>query len=252
MKPKIGISATRATHELRPVEQINRSYVDAVAAAGGLPLVLPVLSPADSFTMLASLDGLLLSGGGDIDPAWYGMPASPTLDGVDPERDDWELALLRAAFELGLPVLGICRGAQLINVGLGGTLVAHLPDVTDEAHRSADQRGLPTHAVRVQPDSRVAEVLQLDMVDVNSLHHQAVAQLGAGIEAVAWSHDGVPEAIETRDGTRAIGVQWHPELLADRPGHSDLFGWLVGEASARATPMSLATPVAALSIADAM
>jgi gamma-glutamyl-gamma-aminobutyrate hydrolase PuuD len=252
MRPRIGITATRGVRGSRSVEQVNRSYVEAVLGAGALPFLLPVLPPSDSFETLTALDALLLSGGGDIDPSYYGMPRSPMVDGVDAERDEWELALLASAFDLGLPVLGICRGAQLINVAAGGTLVPHLPDITAEIHRSPDERGLPSHAVRVQAGSRVARVLELDMIDVNSLHHQAVAQLGAGLSAVAWSHDGVTEAIETHDRRRAIGVQWHPELLTDRPGHHDLFGWLVREASGRAARASFPAAAPELSVADAV
>jgi putative glutamine amidotransferase len=252
MKPRIGITATPTVRDGRPVEEVNRAYFDAVTRAGGLPLVLPILDGADALALLAGLDGLLLSGGGDIDPASYGAPPSPTLDGVSTERDEWEFALVHGAFELGLPVLGICRGAQVINVAAGGTLVAHLPDVTDQVHRSPNEQGLPAHTVRIQPGSRTAKVMRLDVINVNSLHHQAVGRLGRGVRAVAWSHDRVVEAVETRDGRRAIGVQWHPELLLGHPGHRRLFTWLAREASTRAIPTRAEPAVPELTVADAV
>src|SRR5919197_3386341 len=184
MKPRIGLSPTPATHEDRLVEQVNRSYVDAVVRAGGLPLILPVLDPADAEQVLQTVDGLLLTGGGDVEPLYYGAAAVPEVHGVDAGRDAFELALVPAAAAPGVPVLGICRGAQVINVAMGGTLAQHLPDVSDQAHCLRDRSGEPVHDVRIEPGTRLAGIAGADRLPVNSLHHQAVDTLGAGLRAV--------------------------------------------------------------------
>lgn len=222
--------------EDRAVAALERSYIDAVAAAGGLPFVLPVLDPAQAAAVVSNLDGLLLTGGGDVDPAWYGAAPSPHLGIVDRAHDAWELALLRAAMEAGKPVLGICRGLQLMNVALGGTLVQHLPEITDLGHCAKEGSGAHVHDVRVAPGSSLRRVAGgADLLGVNSLHHQAISQLADGLVAVAWAEDGIVEAAE---GPRLLGVQWHPELLADEPAHAALFSWLCLEAAASIAPVA--------------
>jgi len=231
MKPRVGVTATPTIHDDRLVEEINRSYVRAVIDAGGVPLVVPVLEPTDVDAVLDGLDGLLLSGGGDIEPARYGQLPCEHVDGVDRARDAWELALVEAALERDLPIFGICRGLQVLNVARGGSLVQHLPDVTEQSHRERERYADEIHAVEVQADSRVAEAMGLTTGRVNTLHHQAVDELGSGLRIVGRGDDGVVEAIEVVDGPRAIAVQWHPELLPHLPGHPELFRWLVLEAS---------------------
>ena len=231
MKPRIGLTPTPAVYDDRLVEEINRAYVDSVVRAGGLPFVLPVLEPADAELALLSLDGLLLTGGGDVAPARYGAMAVPEVYGVEPGRDAWEVALVAAAAAAGLPLLGICRGAQLLNVARGGTLVQHLPAVSDLPHRDKDRFDEPVHRVRLADGTMLATIVGSDELDVNSLHHQAVEVTGRGLRAVAWADDGVVEAVEATDGWRAMGVQWHPELLPGWAGHDELFTWLVGAAS---------------------
>jgi putative glutamine amidotransferase len=233
MKPRVGVTATPAVHEDRLVEQINRSYVRGVIEAGGVPLVLPVLEPADVEAVLDGLDGLLLSGGGDIEPSRYGQLPSEHVDGVDAARDAWELALIEGALARDLPLLGICRGAQLLNVARGGTLVQHLPDVTDQSHRERERFADEIHLVELLPDSRVAQAMGRTTTRVNTLHHQAVDEVGAGLRVVGYGDDGTVEAIEAIDGSRALGVQWHPELLPHLPGNPDLFAWLVAESGRR-------------------
>lgn len=246
--PRIGLTTTPSVLEDRPVEALDRPYVDAVAAAGGVPLLLPVLDPGRAATVVEGLDGLLLSGGGDVDPAWYGCVASPHVRKVQAERDGWEMALLRAALARGLPVLGICRGAQLLNVAAGGSLVQHLPDVSDLAHCVDDRCNEEVHDVRIEAGSRLHTVVGSDGFGVNSLHHQAVSRLGHGLVAVAWADDGTVEAIEGITPVRMLGVQWHPELLTDRPGHRALFEWLCAEAATISVPMAepatISVPVA--------
>ena len=232
MKPRIGITTTPRVHEDRLLEALDRANVTAIVVAGGMPLVLPVLDPAEAEAAVACLDGLLLSGGGDVDPAWYDGFLSHEVKGVDAGRDAWELALVRAALAGGVPVLGICRGSQVLNVAAGGTLVQHLPDVSDLEHclREPPESAMPVHSVRVLDGSLLREATGLDLLGVNSLHHQAVDVVGGTLRAVGWADDGTIEAVEGVDGYRVLGVQWHPELLPAEPGHAALFEWLVEEA----------------------
>jgi len=237
-----GVTTTPATVDDRPVEQVNQSYVDAVVQAGGLPFVLPVLDPDDAGAALLALDGLLLTGGGDVEPSLYGALPVSEVYGLDPARDASELALVRAAARAGVPVLGICRGAQVLNVAFGGSLVQHVPAVTGVDHCLRDRAYELVHDVKIDPASLLASVAGGTALGVNSLHHQAVDRLGAGLRAVAWSPDGVVEGLESDDVfARLLGVQWHPELLVDHRAHERLFTWLVTEATAplasrRSTP----------------
>jgi putative glutamine amidotransferase len=230
MAPRIGLTTSPSVLEDRAVAALERSYIDAVAAAGGVPFVLPVLDPSQAVAVVSNLDGLLLTGGGDVDPAWYGAAPSPHLGIVDRGYDAWELALLRASMAAGQPVLGVCRGLQLMNVALGGTLVQHLPEITDVGHCVKEASESHVHRVRVAGGSVLGSVVGTDLLGVNSLHHQAVSQLADGLVAVAWAEDGIVEAAEGI-GTRLLGVQWHPELLAAEPEHAALFAWLCLEAS---------------------
>ena len=231
MKPRIGITVSLSIHEDRAVEALERAYVDAVLRAGGIPLVLPSCDPSDAPAVAEGLDGLLLSGGGDVDPGVYGGLPSPEVRAVEPERDAWELALVRYAVEVGLPVLGTCRGAQVLNVAMGGTLVAHLPAITAREHCLRDRWSEAVHEVSLQQASSLRTIVGADVIGVNSLHHQAVDQVGTGLRAVGWSDDGVIEAVEGLGESPLLGVQWHPELLPALDGHPALFAWLIGEAS---------------------
>lgn len=248
MRPRIGITASTRREGERPTTRQNRAYIDAVADVGGLPLVLPVLEPTFVDDVLASIDGLLLTGGADIDPACYGQAAHPTTAGVDRERDVWELALVRAAIERGVPLLAICRGQQVLNVACGGTLVQHLPEITDLPHRDADGSGsgATVHTVDVEADSVLRRVVDAERLATNSSHHQAVDRIGAGLRACAWAPDGTIEGIEpaatiepdaTADGGERpiVGVQWHPETLTSHASHRALFRWLVDTATATAS-----------------
>ena len=192
-------------------------YVAALRAAGARVVLLPPGEPADQDPeeVLAPFDGLLLAGGGDIEPARYGAADHPDQYGIDPDRDQLELELARAAVGIGLPLLGICRGVQLLNVAFGGTLVQHLPD-NDPAepqvvHR--DEAKLALHGLRVEPGSRLAEALGQVEAEGRSHHHQALDRLGEGFRPVAWAPDGLVEGIE-RDQGWTVGVLWHPESTA--------------------------------------
>lgn len=231
MQARIGVAAAPAKVGLQPVHAVNRVYVTAVRAAGALPFVVPTLEPSDAWAVAAELDGLVIGGGGDLEPSSYGAAPGPQLAGVDPERDRWELALIAAAEELGVPVLGICRGLQALNVAAGGTLVPHLPDRTDQAHCVTERDCEPVHSVAVVEGSLLHR-LSGPSCGVNSLHHQAAERVGTGLRAVAFAPDGVVEALEDTRWGRTLGVQWHPELLTSQPEQVALWSWLVDAAAA--------------------
>jgi len=244
--PLVGVttSEVRRAERTQPLAEgeppqhemaLGMPYVRALARAGAIPVVLPPL-PADAVpALLAPLAGVCLSGGPDLDPSAYGAAPSPDLGPVEPALDVFELEVARSADAAGLPILGICRGAQALNVARGGTLHQHLPAITDNTvdHRQSAPGWEETHDVRVDPHSRLAEILGVTELRVNSFHHQAVDRLGEGLHAVAWAVDGTIEAIEAveGDGDRLVlGVQWHAETL-DRPGpHPRLFEALVAAA----------------------
>jgi putative glutamine amidotransferase len=215
VRPLIGISTYARAGE-RPCFSVPCTYVDAVVAAGGIPVLLPPVACAA--TVLDGLGGLLLPGGGDVTPDHYGgAPHAANYD-VCSERDAFELALVRAALGRdGFPMLGICRGMQILNVALGGDLVTHLPEQYGEqvAHRTADVKPV-MHEVTIDAQSLLGAVHGETRLVVHSIHHQAVGRLGDGLRAVAWSPDGVVEAIESPSHV-VMAVQWHPEL--DMPSH---------------------------------
>lgn len=201
-------------------------YVAGIAAAGGIPVQVP--READPAALLRRLDGLVVAGGDDIDPRRYGRAPGAATTQIDPDRDAFESALIEVALAFDVPLLGICRGCQLLNVVRGGTLVLDLPLDEGEAH---GQLAYPLHArvhgLRIDPDDALARLLTPDVL-VNSFHHQAVARPGDGVSLIASAPDGVCEAI--RVGPRALGVQWHPEYLREQP--DPMFSWLVREARA--------------------
>ena len=231
-RPVIGISANAEPAQWAGWQEhatlVPHAYVDRVAAAGGVPVVLPPVTGAER--AISRLDGLLLSGGGDLDPSLYAAHPHPRTARVDADRDAAELALVQAAFEAGLPVLGICRGLQLLNVVRSGTLLQHLPETVGHDGHAPAPAVYGQRAVRVTPGSRVARILGRDALDVPCHHHQAIGRLGAGLTATARSDDGVIEAVELDGYPFAIAVQWHPEVSED---HS-LFLALAEAARARA------------------
>jgi putative glutamine amidotransferase len=251
--PLIGVTTSelRPASYARPVPEgdpqqaemaLGMVYMRAIERAGGLPVVLPPLAPARVTALVAHLSGVCLSGGPDIAPAGYGAPPHPELGPTAPILDAFELAVARRADALGLPILGICRGMQALNVARGGTLHQHLPDVTDGsiAHRQHEPAWETTHHVTVMTHSLLHQLCGAAELPVNSYHHQAVERLGTGLRAVAWAPDGTIEAIQGDDPERLVlGVQWHAEGLADRPEHLALFEALVEEAD-RASGVSQA------------
>jgi putative glutamine amidotransferase len=208
---------------------LGLSYMRAVEMAGGLPVALPPLTTENVDALLDHLSGLLLTGGPDLDPSTYGAAPHPELGPTDPVIDAFELALCRHAYRRRMPILGICRGAQLLNVARQGTLHQHVPEFTNGTieHRQAEIGTRTSHEVRVAPDSSLAQTTGGGPVKVNSFHHQAIDQIGFGLRAVAWSEDGLIEAIEENEGRFILGVQWHAETLVADAEQLSLFERLV-------------------------
>jgi len=208
-------------------------YFEGVTLAGGIAVLLPP-QPVDEHIanlVLDGLDGLVITGGKDVDPARYGQAPHPKTDEPRHDRDEWELALLARALKRGLPVLGICRGAQVLNVALGGTLHQHLPDVVGHSRHQAGNAVFSTSRVHVAPGTRLATLIG-QYSDEQCYHHQAIAELGKGLIASARDSDGVIEAIELPGDTFVVAVQWHPE---ERLSDLRLFAAVVEAAKAFAT-----------------
>ena len=209
------------------MEIVPDLYVRAVWEAGGLPVMLPVL-PDAAEQVLDRVDGVVLTGGGDISPALYGESAHDAVHDVDADRDAMECALVRRAIDQGRPLLAICRGAQVLNVALGGTLILDLPTDGWADHHQKVGGDVPTHSVEVSVDSRLHQSTGREVLSVNSFHHQAIATPASALKPVAWTVDGLVEAVELRAGHPwVLGVQWHPEMLAATdPAHARLFAAL--------------------------
>jgi putative glutamine amidotransferase len=234
MRPLIGVTTSemrrgelgtlrRHGEPPHPEMALGMSYLRAIDAAGGLPVVLPPVGLDAVPQLLERLDGICLSGGPDLDPDAYGAPTRhPELGPTEPSLDAFELAVARAADAVGLPLLGVCRGAQTLNVARGGTLHQHVA-----GHRQAALGTVRSHSVTVVEGSRLAELTGAGEVEVNSFHHQAVDIPGAGLRVVAHAVDGTVEAIEDPGRDLFLGVQWHAETLADRREHGALFAALV-------------------------
>jgi putative glutamine amidotransferase len=229
--PILGIT-TYAPRENLARYHLPVEYVHAVRRAGALPWLIPPGEPRLE-ELLGHLDGLVLSGGGDVDPDLYGGARHPTLYGIDRERDATELELARAAFERRLPTLGICRGCQVANVAFGGSLIEHLPDEVGEelAHRGEVPGSSSLHPVELAPGSRVARIVGDLFPHVSSSHHQALRRVAEGFAVVGRARDGTIEAVERADHPFYLAVQWHPEETAARdPDQQRLFDALVAAA----------------------
>jgi len=234
MRPLIGVTtsemrrgelATLRRHgePAQPEMALGMTYLRAIERAGGLPVVLPPLPAEAVAPLLDRLDGLCLSGGPDLDPDAYGARTRHAeLGPTEPTLDAFELELARMADGRGLPLLGVCRGAQTLNVARGGTLHQHV-----EGHRQAELASVPTHEITIVLHSQVGRIVGCTRLEVNSFHHQAVDRLGAGLAVAACADDGTVEAIEDRSRAFFVGVQWHAETLIDLPSHRSLFRALV-------------------------
>lgn len=236
-RPTIGVT----TQSLQAIDGIpsglpnsvvmNQRYYEAVAAAGGAPLLIPLLDDEDALrAVYEACSGILIPGGVDMDPATYGEAPHEKLGRIDPARDRVELQLTRWAVEDKKPLLGLCRGLQVINVAAGGSLYQDLDAQLDGAIKHdyfptyGFERDHLSHDVAVVPSSRLRGLVDLEQLPVNSMHHQGVKELGTGLRACAIASDGLIEAVESTDGHWMVGVQWHPEVFeADDPHTRDLF-----------------------------
>ncbi|WP_234332550.1 gamma-glutamyl-gamma-aminobutyrate hydrolase family protein [Streptomyces sp. NRRL S-87] len=225
-RPVIGICARTAPVTFQGDDMVVsfalQAHLAFLAAAGATPLLLPLLPGVE--TLVDRIDGLLVPGGPDVDPALYGEDPHPGTRAMTPDADRAELALIRAALDAELPVLAICRGMQLLNVLHGGSLHQHLPEVTGhDGHRpDVPSFTLGPNPLKLEPGSRVAGVLDEDAPEAACHHHQAVNRLGAGLTATGWAQDGTVEAIEVTDHPFAVGVQWEAGFTPDQRLHHAL------------------------------
>jgi len=229
--PLIGITTAHRQRRHPPpvtLAAIPATYVQAVAQAGGVPILIPLGIGEEGLKALVDrLDGLLLPGGEDVEPGLYGEPPHPRLGKVDPERDRLEIAVTRLALDVRLPILALCRGHQVLNVALGGSLYQDIPSQWPEAivHQAPNRRGPgASHLITVDAGSRLAQIIGPGPMMVNSFHHQAIKELAPGLVATAWAPDGLIEAVEMPDHPFCLGVQWHPEeMVRDHPPMRALF-----------------------------
>jgi putative glutamine amidotransferase len=235
-QPVIGVTTYRdTTKDDLPAVILLEPYVTALIQAGGVPVLIPSDLPEAGWrTLYPHLAGVMFTGGGDLAIDVYGGASQPRVTELDSARDGLELALLHMLVEDGKPFLGICRGCQLTNVALGGTLYSHIADQLRGAIRHDYYPDIPrnylAHDVRVEEGSRLAEILGEPTVRVNSLHHQGLDRLAEGLKAVAYAPDGLVEAVELSDHPFGLAVQWHPEWLTDQQPMRNLFRSFVQEA----------------------
>jgi putative glutamine amidotransferase len=220
LQPLIGITSASTKADSLSYHRAYAANAFAVAQAGGLPVYVPCgLDVETLHAIYDRLDGVLLPGGGDVDPVHYGREPHPATQNIDDPRDALELTIARWAVDDDMPVFGICRGHQVLNVALGGTLVQDIPsEIGASAHRhdtNGEPRTTRAHTVRIEVSSRLAALVGQLQLEVNSLHHQAVDRLAPGLVATAWADDGVIEAVEAPAKRFVLGVQWHPEDLVD-------------------------------------
>jgi len=221
MKPIIGITCSYDWDKGH--FRLNKTYVNAIIKAGGIPIILPSIQPEAVNDILKIVDGILLSGGVDVDPYIYGEKPIPNMGRIDPDRDKFEIALTREALKREVPILAICRGIQVLNVAAGGTLYQDIQSQVPGAikHRWYTSSGLdvppsyPTHTVKVKVGSKLYKIFGKEQLRVNSFHHQAVKDVAERFKATAWAEDGIIEAIEYTGECFIMGVQWHPEWMIE-------------------------------------
>lgn len=237
-KPVIGIAANQLIHASETFEGIHVTYtpqgfVDGIQTAGGLPAVLPIGAPETAEVYIKGIDKLLLAGGQDVSPQLFGEEPDPKIGETNIQRDRFEASLVKEAIRQGKPIFTVCRGTQLLNVVLGGTLYQDLSQYDKWTVKHVQQPTapwIPTHSVRMKENTRLSRLLEPEFM-VNSYHHQAIKDLAPELEAIAWSADGIIEAVESRDHSKKIlGVQWHPELTrAVDEKEQGLFDYFVQE-----------------------
>lgn len=225
--PTYHLAAGRVLDWARGGYAVPEGYVSGLRRAGARPVLLPPTAAEGPDDALEPFDGLLLAGGGDVEPSRYGAgDPHPSVYGIDRERDEAELVLVRAAVSRGMPTFAICRGMQVLNVALGGTLHQHLPDLQGtDAHGHPTRDSSVLHDVKVAAGTRLALACGQEVLRCTSHHHQGVDRLGEGLTAVAWSGDGLVEGVELNGPAWVVGVQWHPEMTAgEDPNQQALFG----------------------------
>jgi putative glutamine amidotransferase len=228
MTPIIGITTFQSTNAHgHPTIMMMQSYVKAMIQAGGVPVLIPSLIAEDGWDVLYSrLDGILFSGGGDIGLEHFRGEPHPRIDDVDSARDAIELKLLHSAASDGKPFLGICRGCQVMNVALGGTLYTHIPDQLPNAldhSYPGNKRTVLVHEVKIEEGTRIAEIYGESIIKVNSLHHQGLKDIAPSLCIAGHAPDGLVEAIELPNHPFGLAVQWHPEWLTDQDSTRNLF-----------------------------
>jgi len=228
MKPLIGITTFQSTNvHGHPTVVLMQSYIRAIMQAGGVPVLIPSMVAEDGWDALyARLDGVLFSGGGDIALDYSPGDPHPRINEVELERDTVEFKLVHASASDGKPFLGICRGCQVLNVALGGTLYTHLPDqlpgALDHSY-PGNKRTVLVHDVKVEEGTRIAEIMGEPILKVNSLHHQGLKDIAPSLRVTGHAPDGLVEAVELPDHPFGIAVQWHPEWLTDQEPTRNLF-----------------------------
>ncbi|MBW8012007.1 MAG: gamma-glutamyl-gamma-aminobutyrate hydrolase family protein [Chloroflexi bacterium] len=232
--PLIGISTRNTTSETYKIPLISspRSYIEALSKAGALPVLIPLGLPENQLKeLITSLDAVVFTGGGDIETELFIGEDHPEVTGVDKERDNMELQLVHDVLETQMLFLAICRGIQVLNVAMGGTLYTHIADQLPGAVEHTFFPGYPwdhmAHTVQLEEGSRLAEIVDTQTLPVNSLHHQGVRELASGLRATGYSPDGLVEAAELPEHPFGLAVQWHPEWLPDDPKMQALFSTFV-------------------------
>jgi putative glutamine amidotransferase len=228
MKPLIGITTNQSKNAHgQPTIMLMQSYVNAVIQAGGVPVLIPSLIAEDGWDAFYSrLDGILFSGGGDIGLEYSPGDPHPRIDDVDLQRDSIELKMVRAAVSDGKPFFGICRGCQVVNVALGGTLYTHIPDQLPNAldhSYPGNLRTILVHEIKLEEGTHVGEIYNEPIIRVNSLHHQGLKDVPASLRVAGHAPDGLVEAIELSDHPFGLAVQWHPEWLTEQQSTRNLF-----------------------------
>lgn len=235
--PLIGVTASRSEKKRDlPRAQVNETYIQALLQTGGTPLIIPVgLSDEHLLSLCSLLDGFLLTGGADIDPSLFSGQPHAEVYGIDHARDRMEITLTRLCVQDNIPLLAICRGIQVMNVALGGTLYTHIADQLPNALRHDWYPGFArdrlSHRIKIEKNSQLHHILGNETLEVNSLHHQGVAEIAPGLLASASSPDQLVEALEVPGHPFAIGVQWHPEELTAHPPMRALFNAFIQAAS---------------------
>lgn len=236
--PIIGILAGIAIAETGPFPgheraAVSQDYIAAIEACGAVPLLIPVVGKEENVRrQIEAVDGLLLSGGYDPSPLLYGENPNRRLEFIFPEIDEHQLRAIRVADELGMPMLGICRGLQILNIAFGGTLYQDLSLIPNSyiQHFQKSRKHSPGHEVAVAKDSLLSGILGEGTILTNSFHHLAIKDVAAGFAVNAYAPDGVIEGIERKGGTPALAVQWHPEMMFERhPGMLGVFAWFVAK-----------------------